>query len=112
MLTVVYTPIAHEKEVERLLGEPVEPAAVGFVTVVLHRVVGVLLVDIDCNHIDVLFVDPAYRMMGIAAKLLQCARSRFPAVTAHIEDDVVCRLFKQNGFNVRRKNHTWLCQAR
>ncbi len=113
MFTSVYTAPEHERGVCRLLNwESVDALKVGFVTLVLNRVVGVLLVDLSENHIEVLFVEMPYRNMRVAAKLLQCAKSRFTGVTAKVSDKRIARLFGQNGFLVSRCELEWVCSAR
>ncbi len=108
----VYHPPDHEYQVKRLLGLiEVNVDWVGFVAAQLHRVVGVVFVNICTCELTVLFVDELYRRGALSRELLNCARMRFPQMTALLMNQEHTNAFRQCGFRVEQRygKQEWVC---
>lgn len=108
----VYTPVEHEYQVKRLLGVlELDPNWVGFVGLMLNRVMGVVFVNVENFQLTVLFVDELYRRGTLARDLLNRARLRFPQMTALLTTQEHTNAFREAGFSVQQRHgkHEWVC---
>lgn len=114
----VYTPMLHEPIVLAATERTVIPVEwVGFVSLSGSKLLGVILVDIQTQFVELMWVRAEYRAdgnWGEGLRLLQAVKSRFQAASARVNTEYHATLFSQSHFKVfKAKNQdSWLCTSR